>query len=131
VPCLPQCPAAPDSGCYPSVRHLLRVLGDSGCYPSVLPLRAAPPHTFPSAPTPKPQTLNPILHPPLHTPHSPSQTGVMLVLKVTALPLLQAGCALAVQLPAGPTMTLVLLALCPTVRWEGGEGGFEAGAYER
>ncbi|EFJ46218.1 hypothetical protein VOLCADRAFT_93436 [Volvox carteri f. nagariensis] len=42
------------------------------------------------------------------------QAGTLLLLKVAVLPLLQAACAVAVGLPAGPTLTLVLLALCPT-----------------
>ncbi|GIM01013.1 hypothetical protein Vretimale_5882 [Volvox reticuliferus] len=42
------------------------------------------------------------------------QAGTLLLLKVMVLPLLQAACAAAIGLPPGPTMTLVLLALCPT-----------------
>ncbi|GLI64877.1 hypothetical protein VaNZ11_008264 [Volvox africanus] len=42
------------------------------------------------------------------------QAGTLLLLKVLVLPLLQAACAVAVGLPPEPTMTLVLLALCPT-----------------
>lgn len=39
----------------------------------------------------------------------------MLLLKVVALPLLQAACGLALRLPTPVVLSLVLLALCPTV----------------
>ncbi|KXZ51031.1 hypothetical protein GPECTOR_14g270 [Gonium pectorale] len=42
------------------------------------------------------------------------RAGLLLALKLVALPLLQVACAAALRLPAAPTLTLLLLSLCPT-----------------